>query len=1095
MEELLNPTADPNLIDQVVETAFDARAPQQKQAMTILAQFQEQPDSWQKVPYILENSTSKAKYIALQIMEKLITTKWKALPEQQRSGIKNFIVGYIVKMTRDEAMMRKDKGFVNKMNLILVQILKQEWPHNWPGFIPEIISSSRTSLSLCENNMVILKLLSEEIFDYSAEQMTQAKTKALKNQMCNEFSDVFQLCNEILEKATKPSLISATLHTLLRFLNWIPLGYIFETSLIDHLINRYLEERQYRNITLRCLAEIGCIRDAGSEYDSKFILLLTMVMSSVNRILPPNTDLKQMWESQPQYEQEFVMALAVFLCSFLFKNARLLEVPQHQELMHNVHMYLIKISQVDDRELFKVCLEYWSKLVKELYDEQQSIPTDMGPLMGIGLNLGASGVSGNHFGGAGGAEMNGRKLLYREVCTNLRIVFIEKMVKPEEVLVVENDEGEVVREFLKETDTIVLYKAMREVLVYLTHLDVPDTEDIMLSKLARQVDGSEWSWNNCNTLCWAIGSISGAMNEESEKRFLVTVIKDLLGLTELKRGKDNKAIVASDIMYIVGQYPRFLKAHWKFLKTVVNKLFEFMHETHEGVQDMACDTFIKIAQKCRRHFITQQVGEQEPFVDEIIRNLDKITDDLSPQQAILPDALLMTLSIKVHTFYEAVGHMIAAQPNRPVQERLIAGLMRTPNTVWDQMMQQSAASVDVLASPDNIKLLSNVLKCNVSACLSIGPFFQPQIVKIYMDMLGLYKAVSGIISETVMVEGIIATKTPKVRGLRTIKKEILKLVDTHIRRAEDLNNLNDTLLPPLLEAVLGDYNRNIPAARDAEVLNVVSTIVVKLGPLLTNKVAAILELVFEPTLTMINQDFSEFPEHRVGFFKLLRGINAGCFTALLALEPARFKLMMDSVIWAIKHITRDIADVGLAILLELFSNISAHTDPPTAAAFFQQYYLGILQDIFFVLTDADHKSGFKGQSQVLSRMWGLVETGSIAGPLFNPAEHEAGMDNARFLKEYTLNLLSSAFPHVQPMIIQQFITGCSETYPDATRFKGNLRDFLIQLREYSGTSDGNNQDLFQEDKEALAEAKAQEQAAVPGMIKPSELKDEDEEIL
>lgn len=56
-------------------------------------------------------------------------------------------------------------------------------------------------------------------------------------------------------------------------------------------------------------------------------------------------------------------------------------------------------------------------------------------------------------------------------------------------------------------------------------------------------------------------------------------------------------------MYVVGQYPRFLRAHWKFLKTVVNKLFEFMHETHEGVQDMACDTFIKIAQKCRRHFV------------------------------------------------------------------------------------------------------------------------------------------------------------------------------------------------------------------------------------------------------------------------------------------------------------------------------------------------------------------------------------------------------------------------------------------------------------------------------------------------------------
>lgn len=150
-------------------------------------------------------------------------------------------------------------------------------------------------------------------------------------------------------------------------------------------------------------------------------------------------------------------------------------------------------------------------------------------------------------------------------------------------MIVENDEGEIVRESLKESDTIQLYKATRECLVYLTHLDVIDTENIMSEKLAKQVDGSEWSWANCNTLCWAIGSISGAMNEETEKRFLVTVIKDLLGLTEMKRGKDNKAVVASNIMYIVGQYPRFLKAHWKFLKTVVNKLFEFMHETHEGL--------------------------------------------------------------------------------------------------------------------------------------------------------------------------------------------------------------------------------------------------------------------------------------------------------------------------------------------------------------------------------------------------------------------------------------------------------------------------------------------------------------------------------
>jgi exportin-1 len=61
------------------------------------------------------------------------------------------------------------------------------------------------------------------------------------------------------------------------------------------------------------------------------------------------------------------------------------------------------------------------------------------------------------------------------------------MAKPEEVLVVENDQGEVVREFMKDTDSINMYKNMRETLVYLTHLDYADTERIMTEKLQNQV--------------------------------------------------------------------------------------------------------------------------------------------------------------------------------------------------------------------------------------------------------------------------------------------------------------------------------------------------------------------------------------------------------------------------------------------------------------------------------------------------------------------------------------------------------------------------------------------------------------------------------
>ena len=80
-----------------------------------------------------------------------------------------------------------------------------------------------------------------------------------------------------------------------------------------------------------------------------------------------------------------------------------------------------------------------------------------------------------------------RKLFYQPVLTKVRYIMISRMAKPEEVLVVENDQGEVVREFMKDTDSINMYKNMRETLVYLTHLDYADTERIMTEKLHNQV--------------------------------------------------------------------------------------------------------------------------------------------------------------------------------------------------------------------------------------------------------------------------------------------------------------------------------------------------------------------------------------------------------------------------------------------------------------------------------------------------------------------------------------------------------------------------------------------------------------------------------
>ena len=45
------------------------------------------------------------------------------------------------------------------------------------------------------------------------------------------------------------------------------------------------------------------------------------------------------------------------------------------------------------------------------------------------------------------------------------------------------------------------------------------------------------------------------------------------------------------------------------------------------------------------------------------------------------------------------------------------------------------------------------MKTNVAACSSIGSYFYPQIGRIYLDMLSMYRATSTMISDAVQREG------------------------------------------------------------------------------------------------------------------------------------------------------------------------------------------------------------------------------------------------------------------------------------------------------------------------------------------------------
>ena len=136
--------------------------------------------------------------------------------------------------------------------------------------------------------------------------------------------------------------------------------------------------------------------------------------------------------------------------------------------------------------------------------------------------------------------------------------------------------------------------------------------------------------------------------------------------------------------------------------------------------------------------------------------------------------------------------------------------------------------------------------------------------------------------------------------------------------------------------------------------------------------------------------------------------------------------------------------------------------------------------------------GFKLQSLLLSRMFYYIESGKITTPVYTAEQSPAGTPNRQFLTSFIGNLLQSAFPNLQQAQISHFIEGLFTYSSDLPRFKLNLRDFLINLKEFSG----DNTDLYAEDREAqqtaVKEAERERAAKVGGLLKPSEIEQDDE---
>lgn len=159
-------------------------------ANSILNEFKGHNEAWMCVDSILVNAQSpQTKFFGLQILDEAVNTRWNVLGKENKLGIRNVLVQLVLNFPEQD---RAGQLFLlTKLNGTLISIVKQEWNTTWTNFIPDICTSAKESENKCENALNILRLLSEEVFDFSKGQVLSKEVTILKTAMTEQFSMIY----------------------------------------------------------------------------------------------------------------------------------------------------------------------------------------------------------------------------------------------------------------------------------------------------------------------------------------------------------------------------------------------------------------------------------------------------------------------------------------------------------------------------------------------------------------------------------------------------------------------------------------------------------------------------------------------------------------------------------------------------------------------------------------------------------------------------------------------------------------------------------------------------------------------------------------
>ncbi|GKT25745.1 Protein EXPORTIN 1B [Aduncisulcus paluster] len=857
------------------------------------------------------------------------------------------------------------------------------------------------------------------------------------------------------------ALLREKLKVITSLVSWAPLPFIFAQ---DDMLKQFIilcSIPELAPISLKIISSIISRRVENEEMFCKIAELVCLCEQGISQWLPLDYNFPEVLAAGNTEAEILVRSLVHLYHNFFivyFPSIRIIfsshcplpelkrtdEIGSYKEAVLMMLGRMVQFTRCDCHEgIFTSCCEFWNRfLVLVQKDRNKSYaspgglgsPGSMGVYSDISEVLSASSSAPSLFTAISG------------ILATLREVIIVRIVKPEEVIVVKNEMGEVVREKLPQVAVVELHKQQSGIIRLLWRFHPVQMRKLIIEILEKMT--SRFDVNMLNSVCWGAGCLGGNLSGPTQSDFILAVMRILLELNKSCSYTADRAIVASLVMYVASRFYKYLGRQSVLLQAVSDKLLSFLHEKYAGIKDMCVDTLLFLTEKSPKSFthpkVKKEKGAHVPgvnYIDFIVDNVSDHVSDLNPQQ---------TAGV-----FKAFAQAICGYGQEKKKRELLRKLMRLPLSSFQKLCLKATHDLDVLKSEEACDTVINFVYVSEAVVQAAKDTFASTLDEFFSDILFIYSFYSDVVAKYIKVEGAQGALDQRVRKVRHVKQGIIKLLDTYIDSCSAYESILGKI-SQLMENLLSDFGRSPAEARESEVLGFFATLVSNLksrcpAPL----IGSILTNLLPPAVDMLEGRYDTYLDHREQLFRLLEHIFAHNLAAVVeTLDEESLKGLIGVLGFGLNHITQVTHDHAAQAMLNLIDSVSHESDMGRKRKLFSLVFEPVAQSVVTVFCDTFHKQGAPEQKRILRKIITLV--GETRDPIWDQSaitlsteleqERISGHVNENTvifgskLKVY----IQKQFPHVNESELETFVTRlCDVAKTNKDVYESLMDDFSI----------------------------------------------------